>query len=68
MKAFSAVNVICNNRGIGLFACSVGRDVATIIRGGMQLPPTWILMMAIATVALVALAAVLMAHYANQVQ
>ena len=50
------------------FARRVGRDVATIIRGGMDLPPTWILIMAIATVALVALAAVLMAHYANQVQ
>ena len=45
---------------------SVGRDVATIIHGGMELPPTWILMMAIATVTLVALAAVIMAHYANQ--
>jgi len=44
----------------------VGRDVATIIRGGMDLPPTWILMMALATVALVALAAVLMARFVNQ--
>jgi len=34
----------------------------------MDLPPTWILMMALATVALVALAAVLMARFVNQVR